>query len=128
MKDQKENRNELVDALQSGEYQQGRGRLKRKLPDGNFIYCPLGIACEIYHNYHIGFSRWCADTTYSTGFKGVKNGGIHYQFPPSVVEEFFGFSKNNVENIITMNDLNFATFNEISTWIENLNEEKNVNT
>ena len=39
-----------IDALESGEYKQGRGALKRRnqhLEDDPIFYCCLGVACEV---------------------------------------------------------------------------------
>lgn len=36
-----------LEALRSGEYKQGRRRLKTKLSDGSYEYCCLGVLCEI---------------------------------------------------------------------------------
>ena len=122
----KERRKELVDALRSGEYRQGIGRMKREVNDNDFVYCPLGVACEIYRKHHIIISKWTVGITAAKGFQ-IGKSGIRFQFPPPLVEEFFGFSNNNVKNIATMNDWHMDTFDHIATWIENLNGGKNDN-
>lgn len=42
-----------VAALESGEYKQTEGTLKRDLEDGTFGYCCLGVLCEI-NNVEVG--------------------------------------------------------------------------
>jgi hypothetical protein len=37
-----------VNALESGEYKQGRGRLTRIDERGNLSHCCLGVACEVF--------------------------------------------------------------------------------
>lgn len=34
-------------ALRSGEFQKGIGALKRRLPEGKFSHCCIGILCEV---------------------------------------------------------------------------------
>ena len=36
-----------IDALESGEYEQGVGTLRKKGPDGKSTYCCLGVLCEV---------------------------------------------------------------------------------
>ena len=42
-----ENKERWAAALESGEYQQGRGALVRKSAMGNLSYCCLGVLCEL---------------------------------------------------------------------------------
>lgn len=42
-----ENVRKWVEALRSGEYQQGKGHLTVLDADGNKFYCCLGVACEV---------------------------------------------------------------------------------
>lgn len=37
-----------IDALQSGQYVQGKTELRKQLNDGSFAYCCLGVLCELY--------------------------------------------------------------------------------
>ena len=41
-----------VEALRSGEFQQGQGSLKRLNSDGSFGHCCLGVLCEVYIKEH----------------------------------------------------------------------------
>lgn len=43
-----------ITALLSGEYQQGRGALKRR--DGKF--CCLGVLCELYAKHNLNAGQW----------------------------------------------------------------------
>jgi hypothetical protein len=36
-----------LEALRSGDYQQGRGALKQKDEGNGVVYCCLGVACEV---------------------------------------------------------------------------------
>jgi hypothetical protein len=38
---------EWTDALRSGEYKQGQGFLKHRLPEGGDLYCCLGVALKL---------------------------------------------------------------------------------
>jgi hypothetical protein len=40
-----------IDALRSGQYKQGRGKLKTET-DGVCYYCCLGVLCELYQKEH----------------------------------------------------------------------------
>lgn len=37
-----------VAALRSGEYKQGKGRLRRPLPGSEFEFCCLGVLCDLH--------------------------------------------------------------------------------
>lgn len=43
-----ENARLWVEALRSGKYKQGKGRLKFEGDDNVLYYCCLGVACEVY--------------------------------------------------------------------------------
>ena len=44
--EQLEHRKQLVEALRSGRYSQGRSNLKQVMFSGEELYCVLGVACE----------------------------------------------------------------------------------
>lgn len=70
----------LVDALYSGEFKQGRGRLKTEVG-----YCCLGVACELYHRDTM-FGYWTADSLLNEFqvFNGERN------FLPKDVADWLG--------------------------------------
>ena len=43
-----ENAKKWVEALRSGKYEQGSGALKRRVDDGEYEFCCLGVACELF--------------------------------------------------------------------------------
>jgi hypothetical protein len=51
---QLEARKILADALCSGEYKQGSGRLTTVHHDGTTSHCCLGVACEVYEKLGLG--------------------------------------------------------------------------
>lgn len=65
-----------VDALRSGEYNQGFGSLIERDDANNCSYCCLGVACKIYEK--------------QTGIKLLKHDWAGH-FQPSQVSEWFGF-------------------------------------
>lgn len=57
-----ENAKKWVEALKSGQFQQARGQLRRKLGRGDYAYCCLGLACELYRQ-DVG-GRWREETVF----------------------------------------------------------------
>ena len=118
MKDHKEYRKELVDALRSGEYRQGKFRLKEvAYITPTTLHCPLGIACEVYQKHHIRTSKWVQWNDTVWGFL-VDGCPIMKNVLPYKVRDFFGISSYQIERIIQMNDSFRKTFDEIADFIE----------
>lgn len=85
---QKQNRRRLIDALRSGQYQQGRGGLRN-----GQSYCCQGVACDIS-----GLGTWeahaCGDYTYM---------GLLIQWPPHI-RDSLGFDQWTADQFVWMND------------------------
>lgn len=100
-----------VNALRSGKYIQGEGKLKQKMDDG-VVYCCLGVLCEIVGVPYIttkGFYEYIFDgASFSTS---------------SMTNVYFADDDRSlpieVQNVLTdMNDHGDKDFNQIADWIE----------
>lgn len=49
-----------VNALRSGEYEQGEGNLRVRLDNGSYEFCCLGVLCDIYRK-ETGEGDWGQD-------------------------------------------------------------------
>lgn len=117
-----EARTKWVEALRSGKFTQGKGRLQRE--DGS--YCCLGVACEIYSQLTKN-GEW----TYFLGIPSInpvfRSGNEHANaYLPETVRKWLGlFDRTgklvNLEttndSLAKRNDLG-TTFEEIATMIE----------
>jgi hypothetical protein len=75
----------LIEGLRSGRYTQGRGKLAAKEhSEGDFCYCCLGVACELYQ-VHVGGLRI---TVTGSGVKSYDGDDTHL---PEKVREWLGF-------------------------------------
>jgi hypothetical protein len=111
----KENVRKWVDALRSGEYEQGKMCLCNKYNK----YCCLGVACEIV--YKNGVILSIEKLEY-----GKYYNGNHVEWP-DIVKKWFGFYKTTPirfeyngrsYGFIGLNDTAEATFEEIADLIE----------
>ena len=90
-----------MQALQSGKYTQGKGKLKRTRKDGTHTYCCLGVLRDLYPK--------CKGTTANELSKiGLKKAGLtseqmHHLVCMNDSSEFFNVEKH--------------TFKEIAAWI-----------
>ena len=96
-------RKKWIEALRSGNYQQGRGMLK-----GPLGYCCLGVLCEIS-----GMGTWFDSYYYE--IEDERSGAVL----PVKLREKIGLSAEQQTNLIGMNDSG-DTFLEIADWIEAL--------
>lgn len=123
----KENIRKWVDALRSGEFKQGTGRLRT-----GDSYCCLGVACEIA-------KREGVDLRTATSVRMVNDDEgstetIHYYddqsgYPPTAVGDWLGVGRRNphvgVANGVDLsateaNDTHLWDFAKIADGIENL--------
>ena len=113
----KEVKEKWINALRSGEYEQGKGKLRK---DNN--YCCLGVLCDIY-NKETGDGEWVLK--YKLGDNNVFNFNTNRESVDDVlsynIANWAGLVNNN-PNIITkaiagIND-DGATFEEIANLIE----------
>jgi hypothetical protein len=82
-----------VDALRSGEFEQGHGRLRR--PAG---YCCLGVLCELYRR-DTGDGDWRDDAENDQSIFVLASSGdtmmSHTAFPPNAVMRWAGLEPNH---------------------------------
>jgi hypothetical protein len=102
--EQREHRRQWAEALRSGKYQQGIGRLRRD----DDCFCPLGVACDLYDP-----QAWCLrpnnrDFTWRD----------RVQFPPPEISEWIGSDFELERRIFTANDVELRSFPEIADMID----------
>lgn len=112
-------RAEWIRRLRSGEYQQGRGYLKREEAIGKTLYCCLGVLCEIFvENGEIKSTRDRAGW--------YLFGSYYFQAVPEIVQEKVGLcngsgsSRYGIEYGRELSELNDRghSFHEIATELE----------
>lgn len=99
-------RDKWVAALRSGEYKQGRTRLKNEFGE----YCCLGVLTEVSGVE----GRW-EDTSNGTYWVDPE-GSFFSAYPPEIRGETLGAMKTT--DLIHLNDTQRKTFPEIADWIE----------
>lgn len=98
--EQQERNHKLAEALRSGEFKQGNGRLKYKEDNGEICHCCLGVACEVFIR-ETGEDRWTHFATDVFGFvtneeDQVESGLTEVSgLPPAEVQRWFGWSAND---------------------------------
>jgi hypothetical protein len=130
---------ELAAALRSGEYEQGKNLLCRKLDDGTMTWCCLGVACDLAVKAGVPVTVTESDEVHSPG-DGHTYRKIAYNgkdgLPPGEVQHYFGFAVENgyssttpgldinettygkrTKDLATANDRG-ATFTQIADYIE----------
>lgn len=109
-----------VAALRSGEYKQASGQLRDvdygwendKVTVKSVIgFCCLGVLCDLAHKD--GGPTWDEDD--GTGNLFSDDGE-----PPVYIKEFMNLDDDMIAELITMNDDQSATFDEIADVIEEL--------
>ena len=118
--EQKEHREDLVYALRSGKYNQGRRALLYK--DN---YCCLGVACDIS-----GLGEWVKDENTdiisNVAYVVREDGSESTVQLPGPVSDYFGIDDNGnyfneegaIASLISKNDTYDLTFEEIADIIE----------
>lgn len=94
-----------VDALRSGKYQQGRGRLKYEKS-----YCCLGVLCDLYLK-QTGNIGWTKAESHVYSFGGART------YPPEIVSDWAQVAEQHTTLLATKND-NGHSFEEIAEYIE----------
>lgn len=90
-----------LEALRSGKYQQGRGCLKQ----GN-KYCCLGVLCDT-----VSSSGWCGNVFY---YKDEPNA----QSLPNPLADELGISNIHEKKLMYLNDWDKKSFGEIADYVE----------
>jgi hypothetical protein len=96
-----------IEALRSGRYKQGRGRLR----DGD-AYCCLGVACEVS-----GLGTWRRHDD-GRGDVYATPTGILYGWLPRGLRDELGLDENTQSKLMQLNDDEGRTFAEIADWYE----------
>ena len=103
-----------LEALRSGNYQQGKGSLKVVLPDGPPVFCCLGVLADVMgktwtsSNYG-GSEQVLIDT----------DGGRFTKYLPNSVESDAGLPMSTTQkHLAMMNDAEGKTFDQIADYIE----------
>lgn len=105
-----------VAALRSGEYTQGRGLLLQITPEGNPLFCCLGVLCDLA--IKAGQAKAWQTSTQSIGSKTCDEATAHL---PAVVAKWAGVNaspKIDGSTLVHWNDEERADFNKIADLIE----------
>jgi hypothetical protein len=104
----KEQKEQWIEALRSGEYQQGQ-----KFLHANDRYCCLGVLCDLFQKAHPEKDHhW-----------GNRTGDIFHfheelNYPPMEVRLWAGLDDTTMEKLVQQNDTLGYTFGQIAAWIE----------
>ena len=92
-----------VNALRSGDYEQGQGALKN--PNGQ--YCCLGVLCDLYDKHRMeefgAESSWTVDTVSLNEYISVLDHS-EVGVPPNEVVDWAGLPDNNPEVLVDLED------------------------
>lgn len=111
-----------LEALRSGEYEQGRGALKRGKDGYGVKYCCLGVLCDLYVKDPLNNDRW----RYSYVVVGYNTYSIEESSGtiPISVADWAGIDIKEKEvgkliyELILANDRDWKPFDEIALMIE----------
>lgn len=126
-----------VEALRSGEYEQGRGRLTQWNQDGDEMFCCLGVLCDIAikNGVEVPVTDWCyEDSDWASGIPEDIAGSYIYadevEFLPEPVMEWAGLAdaqgtyiriesgETQTLKLTTLNDEIGLSFADIADEIE----------
>jgi hypothetical protein len=111
--EQLELRRKWLEALRSGEFQQGTGALKRKIGSDRFEYCCLGVLCEITGDR----DGWQVVMANTYSFHRV-NGYLAPDIRKAVGLRYGDGQLPGGESLVQINDDRQMSFAEIADWIE----------
>jgi hypothetical protein len=104
LEEQKKHRAELVAALRSGKYKQGRHRLR----DGSDGYCCLGVACDVAYpdmwngNVHIAGSMSSSSLTAGVqAYYGFRTPNAGFTYP---LQDQMGYPVGWCDSLVSCND------------------------
>ena len=105
----------LCAALESGEYRQGTGALRRDAPDGGYTWCVLGVTVDVLTD--VEWRRRWRSSVY------VGTGTLLWGFPTNATLMAIGMNESTAGDLADKNDGGW-TFPEIAQWIrENIKGE-----
>jgi len=105
-----------ADALMGGEYAQGKGGLRR-----GDLFCCLGVACDLYAK-DTGDGKWDKQDQH-TRVSEFRSKDCEYDHegdtyaPPATVRAYYGLSEDEMQELITANDVTGLNFTEIAQLI-----------
>lgn len=115
-----------VEALRSGNYQQGIGYLRQHAQsDGQDYYCCLGVLCELAVADGVVVRGEAGDQVHHYGPEGGSSAEFNAQLLPRTVADWAGLDdcspsvpvSDERRGLADEND-NGASFDEIAAWIE----------
>ena len=117
-KEQLSNIKRWVDALRSGEYTQGRGRLRYVVGwSGVPRYCCLGVGLDVLAPKQWEGNTWQNPDTpmlaHTYGWTGRP-----FLDGPGTPYTSFGLTEDHTNDLMNLNDLEGCNFNEIADYIE----------
>jgi hypothetical protein len=107
----REYRNLLLEALESGEYKQGKDRLRTL---SNNTFCCLGVACDVY-DIKNNKSMWRQEEHYNR----ITYSGYVILPPVSVLNEY-AISDSTMRMMMNWNDIKGFSFIEIAAKLRKL--------
>ena len=101
-----------IDALRSGEYEQGTGALCEKLKDGTYLFCCLGVYANEFISEPWEFKHNAAVFKQNTAVFKHGDGKYDTDLPSEEIPV------EVQKDLIELNDDNLADFYMISNWID----------
>ena len=107
-----------VDALRSGEYQQGTGYLKVIHENGDAKYCCLGVLCELAlkDNLDLPITEterfWNSDLLTAIAFDGEE------EYPPEEIDKWTDLPDFPVLELLAEKNDKGQSFDQIADYIE----------
>lgn len=115
-----ENIRKWVDALRSGDYQQGQGALHKIVSEDEHYYCCLGVACDLSG---VSINKTARKNSFGLGVLVRYGEQAEFSSAPNEVLDWLGFDANNKiffqdYSLIDLNDDLKFTFDQIADIIE----------
>lgn len=115
------NRQAWITALESGEFTQGRGKLRMSKNDGEprgiIKHCCLGVGCEVFRR-ETGRGVWEGNGFTAADPKGSDGTYTGLGLMPREVMDYFGLSNREQDRLVHANDTQRLNFNQIANLID----------